>query len=536
MAQRRILMIGLDGFDISLAERFLDAGALPNIARLRARSARFDLDHGFDKYSGLAWEHFASGQSPSDGARWSAVIFDPATYAARQEDTSSRPFLADIEAKTVVFDVPRCDLAQAPGVSGLTHWGSHDPGVLPASRPEGIHAELDRLFGPYPATQWIYGFCWPSAEKTRAAGAALVSAVELRRDAARWLLSYRLPDWDLALVVVSEGHSAIEPLWHGVDASHPLHAIESGVAAAVALREVYVAIDGLIGDLERAFPDATLMVFAMHGMGPNESDVPSMVLLPELLYRKAFGVPYLQPLAYPSATPAGAPLLAENDIWEEVMLRAVPRARPVRAPARGRLFNWIFDVARLGGAKPVPSDPSGIAWIPAARYDQFWRRMEAFALPAYYDGRVRINLQGREAAGMVAPACYESACQQTIDLVRGCRNLLTGEDLVDEVHWPKKDPQAVGPSEADLYIIWKSAPLGFSTPGLGTIGPVPYRRTGGHTGAYGFLYLAGQGVPAGAAGVISSFDVVPTAIDLLGEARPSGISGRSIADRLGAVG
>jgi predicted AlkP superfamily phosphohydrolase/phosphomutase len=161
--------------------------------------------------------------------------------------------------------------------------------------------------------------------------------------------------------------------------------------------------------------------------------------------------------------------------------------------------------------------------------------MGAFALPAYYDGRVRINLHGREAAGVVARGDYESACQQTIDLVRGCRNLLTGEDVVDEVHWPKKDPHAVGPSEADLYIVWKSAPLGFSTPGLGTIGPVPYRRTGGHTGARGFLYLAGQGIPAGAAGAVSSFDVVPTAIDLLGEAKPPGVSGGSIAGRLATV-
>ena len=79
-------------------------------------------------------------------------------------------------------------------------------------------------------------------------------AVEIRSDAARWLLSERLPDWDLALIVVSEFHSAIEPLWHGVDSSHPLHAIESGAAAGTALRDVYSAIDRLIGDLQVRIP------------------------------------------------------------------------------------------------------------------------------------------------------------------------------------------------------------------------------------------------------------------------------------------
>jgi predicted AlkP superfamily phosphohydrolase/phosphomutase len=527
-------MIGLDGFDISLAERLIGAGALPNVARLRTRSARFDLDHGLDKYSGLAWEHVASGRSPGDGARWSAVTFDPATYTARQEITSSRPFMADLSARTVVFDVPYCDLTQAPNVRGLTHWGAHDPGVSPASQPEGMHEELSRNFGPYPATQWIYGFCWPSADKASAAGAALVRAVETRTDAACWLLSERLPDWDLALVVVSECHSAIEPLWHGIDPFHPLHAIESATAAGAALRNVYVAIDGLIGELERAFPDATLLVFAVHGMGPNDSDVPSMVLLPELTYRMAFGAAYLRPMAYPRVTSGGVPLLAQDDIWEHAMLRVVPEVRSPSSPSR-RLLKLLSSIVRNGmvNTTTAPTDPSGIAWIPATRYSPFWPRMPAFALPSYYDGRIRINLEGREAGGIVSADDYESDCDRIIDLLHGCRNLLTGEEVVDEVHWPKKsNPASVGLSEADLYVIWKSAPIGFSTPGFGEIGPVPYRRTGGHTGARGFLYLAGDGIAPGSAGVISSFDVVPTVIDLLGEARPPYISGRSVADKL----
>ena len=155
MTQRRILMIELDGFDICLAERFIDEGALPNFARLRNRSMRFDLDHGVDKYSGLAWEHVSVGQAPNDGARWSAVTFDPGTYVACQEPTSSRPFLADVSARTVVFDVPYCDLDQAPLVRGLTNWGSHDPGVLPTSRPEAFTRNSIDILGP---TQRRNGF------------------------------------------------------------------------------------------------------------------------------------------------------------------------------------------------------------------------------------------------------------------------------------------------------------------------------------------------------------------------------------------
>ncbi len=106
-----------------------------------------------------------------------------------------------------MFNVPYCDLAQAPQLRGLADWGVHDPGSPPVSRPPGLHAELESRFGPYPATEWLYGLCWPSAQKTQAAGAALAAGVELHSKAVRWLLSERLPDWDLALVAITESHS-----------------------------------------------------------------------------------------------------------------------------------------------------------------------------------------------------------------------------------------------------------------------------------------------------------------------------------------
>jgi hypothetical protein len=257
-----------------------------------------------------------------------------------------------------------------------------------------------------------------------------------------------------------------------------------------------------------------------------------MVLLPELLYRASFGKPYLRPLAYSGATAEGAPLIGENAAWENVMLGAVPKPRPP-AGWMGRLLERLSRIRRPGGTTPVPEwlERSGVAWMPAARYGQFWSQMPAFALPAYYDGRVRINLRGREARGIVAADHYDRTCEEMIRLIRDCRNLLTGQPAVAEIHRPKKDPSTVGRSEADLYIVWKSAPLGLKTP-HGNIGPVPYRRTGGHTGSRGFLYMAGEGIAPGEGGALSSFDVMPTVVDLLGEARPAGMSGVSAAAKL----
>src|SRR6266403_3133391 len=93
---RRVLLIGLDGFDAVLAQHFAEEGLLPNFARLQNQGASFKLDHGRDKYSGLAWEHLSSGIRPRDGGRWSAVTFNKRTYQATQDHTVVRPFLADL--------------------------------------------------------------------------------------------------------------------------------------------------------------------------------------------------------------------------------------------------------------------------------------------------------------------------------------------------------------------------------------------------------------------------------------------------------
>lgn len=515
----RVLAIGLDGFDLQLAETMIARGLLPSLALLKARSARFTLDDPLARYSGLVWEHIASALSPMDGGRWSAVSFDPRTYAARQEPTRARPFLADLAGRAVVFDLPYCDLKAAPAARGLTNWGAHDPGVAACARPGGLRAEIEGRFGPYPAAPWIYGFTWPSVERTKALSESLLRAVEVRTEVARWLLAERLPDWDLAIVVVSEGHSAIEPLWHGVDPGHPLRDLPSAAPARDGLYAVYAGIDRLVGTMCEAFPDARIALFAPHGMGPNQADVAAMLLLPELMFRHAFGRAHMREPSWSAYQPDGTPLLAEEEPWESAMAARVPES--ARPSWRQRA------IARLDRARGSPG--ADLAWMPATRYRGFWPRMPAFALPSFYDGRIRINLQGRERRGIVPPAGYEAVRDEIAESLRSCRNALTGEPVIQAIHFPEAPADRIGTSEADIYVQWRSAPLGLDHPRHGRIGPVPFRRTGGHTGGRGFLWMAGNGVDARDSGAASAFDVVPTLVRLAGLSlgRPS--SGRALA-------
>ncbi|MEE8513108.1 MAG: alkaline phosphatase family protein [Gammaproteobacteria bacterium] len=529
----RVLVIALDGYEISLAEKLMSSGHLPALAALREESARFSLDHGLAKLTGLAAEHVSSGLSPEQSGRSSAVYFDRHTYQVWQEGTLLPPFPSKLKAKTIVFDLSYFDLKKAPNVRGICAWGAHDAGIDFMCSPESLSRELLEKFGPYPGTEWIYGFAWPAAERCQAMGDALTAGADLRSKVAHWLLKDRFSDWELGMIGVSEAHSVLEGLWHGTDEQHPLHRHPSSSAAGNGIRNVYAAIDRLIGDLATAFADATMVVFSMHGMGANQSDVASMVLLPELLCRHVLGQSVLLQQESWDGAEDGIPMLGEHEGWEVETreLRSLARqisdyaAALIPAPLRNR-FRW-GSAGQIDGADR-PRKKS-LQWIPGARYQPLWHKMAAFALPSFYDGRIRINLQGRERHGIVPLEKYESVCQELETILAECRDPATGEQVFDRIKYNGGDnPRRLSPWAADLEVIWKGASLAFEHPMLGRIGPIPYRRTGGHTGPRGMAYLKGKGITPGDFGTRSSFDVVPTLLDLLGERPALKVSGRSL--------
>jgi predicted AlkP superfamily phosphohydrolase/phosphomutase len=167
----------------------------------------------------------------------------------------------------------------------------------------------------------------------------------------------------------------------------------------------------------------------------------------------------------------------------------------------------------------------------ANAYQAHWPGMRVFALPSFYDGRVRVNLAGRERVGRVPLADYRRMIDEVKSLLDACVDPLTGEGVVDFYEQPDPaDPRELGATESDLVIAWRGVPLGLEHPRLGRIGPVPFRRTGGHTGPHGVAWVAGDGVATGGQGVASAFHVVPTILDLLGVSPPGGLSGRSLLE------
>lgn len=516
----RVIGVFLDGWPADLAEELMAAGELEALAGLGARGAHIRLDHGDARRTGLAGEHVSTGQRPEVSGRHSAVVFDPATYRVHQRQTDLTPFTARLAVPSAVFDVPYFSIDRSPPTRGVVSWGVHDPGVPPGSRPEDLLAELTERFGPYPAHRWMYALTWASPEETRRMGEALTAAADVRTDVARWLLGERLGDWRLALVGEGETHSATETFFHGVDPTNRLADHPSAPVAAGALRSVLRATDRMVGALVADHPDAVVAAFALHGMGSNAGEVANMALAPELLARWAGLAPRLRP---PEDWPVDRPVdLPAGASWSATVRRY--HRRPLTTRLRAR-------VSRSLSGRP-PSDGHGLGWMPATWYADAWPRMPAFAIPAFYDTRIRVNLAGRERVGIVEPADYDRVLDDVERLLRACVDPVGGRPVYEVMQRPARersvDPVALEPTEADLIAPPTGGPVALTHPVLGTIGPLPHRRTGGHSGRWGHLLCAGPGVAAGVRGDADAFDVVPTLVTLAGVPVPPGLSGRPI--------
>src|SRR5579864_5811849 len=62
---KKLIFLGLDGFDPGLAERYMAEGKLPNLSRLKEQGGFSRLRTTFPALSPVAWSTFATGVNPA---------------------------------------------------------------------------------------------------------------------------------------------------------------------------------------------------------------------------------------------------------------------------------------------------------------------------------------------------------------------------------------------------------------------------------------------------------------------------------------
>ena len=173
----------------------------------------------------------------------------------------AEPFWHELERRgfrVATVDVPMTLPSRLSWGMEIINWGSHDELGPFRTQPGSLKAEVRRRFGSHPMGPEIPVRKTPA--QLEAIRRNLVAGAQRKAELTLWMLE-RGP-WDFFLTVFGETHRGGHLLWP-----------ESETEGEGALLDVYRAVDRAVGEvfdvLKQRF--ATVMIFALHGMGRNTS-------------------------------------------------------------------------------------------------------------------------------------------------------------------------------------------------------------------------------------------------------------------------
>ena len=500
--KQRVLLIGLDAADPDLVQGWAREGRLPALGRLLEQGSWARLGSPSNISTGPAWPAFYASANPARQGRFFFRQLRSGTYRIERKsaaEIATPPFWCDLHAgadkRVLIVDVPKTVPHRGiPGVQ-LVGWGVHSPGHRTASSDSGLVRELRRRFGSYPVPNCDEFPRKRTADFRRFTERLVAGARQKARLSAHLLARER---WDLAVTVFGEPHCAGHHLWHLHDSSHPEHDVAQALGDP--LREVYEAVDAGIEHVMEAAPDADVLIFSPHGMGPN------------------YGGSHLLPAVLEKLDMAGDK--------REVTAR------------RGRLSPDSFPLlARRLARRLVPEPLWAELTCRLMSRSNRWHLSRAFCIPGDFAGAIRINRIGREPRGQVAAGAeFDALCAELIRELSRLENADTGRPAVREVL--RIDSLYRGPHQddlPDLAVLWTGdAPVrGLRSPRIGCVrGDDPDRRSG-EDREEGFLLAVGPSLARGHAlddGKATTLDVAPTALRLAGFPVPTSMEGRVLQE------
>ena len=492
-SKRKLVIVGVDAGSPELFRKWCATGDLPNLSRLLARGISRRVENPRGMEAGAVWPVFHTGLLPGrqpmyDGRR----NFDHRTYAERWYEPAETPptvwrQLSDAGLRCLLIDPPYTPVD--PQINGVTimDWGTHVPAngrrFEFKTHPPHVAEQVVALVGPDPAGGIMCDRMSPeSLEEYRRFRDIYLQRIERKARLAHHFL--RKEEWDVALITNSDLHCAGHHLWHVNEPRHPRYSAKIEAELGEPLRDCYRAFDASLETILGAVdPQATVMLFGSHGMGPSYTGTG---MLDRILLRLDKG---------PAPATRGSHKARLRSLWHRVPVELRGRLKPLRRPFRGSLHPPRF----LG--------------------DHANRRFfEVHANNA--TGGVRLNIKGREGQGTVEPAEAGRLLRFLEAELRKVRNADTGEPLVRDIVETRQHYSGDYLDRLpDLLVTWnRDAPI--ERVRSETIGELSREhmdnRTGDHT-PDGICILAGNGVDArGEAPAVMAADLAPSIARFLG--------------------
>jgi predicted AlkP superfamily phosphohydrolase/phosphomutase len=478
---RRVLLLGLDAADAGILLDGIEAGTFPHLRRLRDEGAWGIVTSPRGFGSGAVWPSFATGVSPAKHGRYFYRQVGPGSYAAERfaaDQLAVEPVWAHIARSgrsVAVFDVPKVGVT--PDIDGVVavDWIAHGP-VYSEMRtwPVGFGDELTARFGRNP----LWKCDLPGGRDAEQMETFLEQMRDRIRQRERATRHYWAEGFDFVVSVFAEPHCVGHQGWHVRDRDHPMHDAEALRRIGDPVEQVYGDIDAAIGRiLADVDDDTTVIVFSGTGMGPNYT---GNRLLDDVL--RAID-------HRPRSTVA-----AGVDRARKLLKRVLPPE--LRRRGQG-LKNKVEEQVYSGDRARRPS----------------------FVVP-HNDiaGAVRLNIEGREANGVLRESEVDAYIERLRRELMALRNADTGSPVVtDVVHVADEHDGPWIDHMPDLLVVWnREEPIDRVT--SGTIGIVEYshrsNRTGDHS-ADNVFFAVGPTVTPGPAADVALYDFASTLCRLL---------------------
>ncbi len=545
----KVVVIGLDSADSQLIKRWASAGHLPQFSQLLQEGAyadiRSSLSYGNNSKeecctTEVLWTSFLTSCKPSKTGFWSITDYSPDSYSITSSLTDCSYDYAEFplfyalgeQYRVASFNVPSSAISDQVNGVQLLGWAGHFPGVRSQAHPPELIESIIEKYGENPILFKDDGIWWDKKYIEWEKQAIKSSVRTQSRLYQNFLKDNSL---DLFLGAFSELHTAGHDLYAHSETDHPLYPyLRTGdYQNNNPLRDAYQEIDAALGKILNEVTDDTyFLVFSPHGIGPNFSDLLSHLFLPEFLYRFSFPGQTIIPgkikrLPHPIKTdPFRNGWTAETwtDLYESNFIEKYLK----KWTPRQYLTSSYKGLRSPFSSEAQQSDQS---WMPAMWYQPLWPQMQAFALPGFANGHIRINLQGREKEGIVPLSEYDAVCLKITDFLHRLKDGRTDRPIVKKVVRTRLDGSDNEPKtpHPDLVVYWNENTTDvIDSPDFGRVGPVTYSRAGTHYDR-GFLMLKGPGIEPGehlpTADIV---DLAPTILELLGARIPNYFDGQSM--------
>lgn len=241
--KRQLIVIGLDGATFDIIDPLIDEGHLPTIADLVSRGTSGRLLSTIPYSTIPAWPSFMTGKNPGKHGVFDFFGFAEGERRLSNSQDIHSPTLWELLSKhgkrSIVMNVP--GTYPPPAIDGIMVSGMLTPAGAEFTSPPEVKQFLHRVTDGYRINS-----------RASLSGHELVEDVQevTEKQKSAFFALLRREDWDFAMMMFRATDVIQHHFW-------PYHNV---------VHECYRDVDGCVGQIVGAFPDATIFLISDHGL------------------------------------------------------------------------------------------------------------------------------------------------------------------------------------------------------------------------------------------------------------------------------